>query len=195
MAARILVERWQRLAGIGPLREGFAIYPDEQGVDPDEKSAPTGNVKRIKVSDCIGNEPNKDFNYFLKDKKEYVERMIETVTSDGEEGLPPIQAFKPPGEDRYWIIDGNHRLGAYKIAAIPTIRAHILSPDEVSLYPKGTTYPAKEPPVPFSKAKEDPDEFPLDAYLTRKELRVPADHPWVKGLRQRVRAARRDERD
>ncbi len=94
------------------------IYPDFQGSDIADNV--NGEVKTLKVSDCIGNEPGKDFNYFNTERKSYVEKMIKSAEKKGIESFPPIVAIKHPSlPGKYLVLDGNHRLGAFKIGNIP----------------------------------------------------------------------------
>jgi hypothetical protein len=84
------------------------IYPNFQGSDIAEN--PKGEVKVLKVSNSIGNEPGKDFNYFNTEKKSYIEKMIKSVEEKGIESFSPVVALKHPLlPGKYLVVDGNHR--------------------------------------------------------------------------------------
>jgi hypothetical protein len=148
------------------------IYHDFQGVDISEP-IPTGTKKILKVKDCIGNEPGKDYNYFTTEKKEYVEKMIQDASGDGWKEFPPIVAIEHPlVKGKYLVIDGNHRLGAFKIGKIPQINAVVLSPDKILLAKPGIEWEEGKTPetIPLKDSK---GKVNLREYFSTKELQIP----------------------
>ena len=86
--ADLLKRIWKKLKEDQSFQKAI-IYPNFQGVDFADNV--DGEVKIIKVNDCIGNEPGKDFNYFNTEKKDYVEKMIKSAKEQGIKSFPPIK--------------------------------------------------------------------------------------------------------
>ena len=153
------------------LEDKAIIYPDFQGIDFADNV--DGEIKIIKVNDCIGNEPNKDFNYFNTEKKDYVEKMIKSAKEQGIKSFPPIKALKHPLlPGKYIVVDGNHRLGAFKIGNIPEIKASILSNEDISLAIPGTKW--QEGKIPETIALKDAKSkgINLKDYFNIKDLNL-----------------------
>jgi hypothetical protein len=148
------------------------IYPNFQGSDIAEN--PKGEVKVLKVSDSIGNEPGKDFNYFNTEKKSYIERMIKSVKEKGIESFSPVVALKHPLlPGKYLVVDGNHRLGAFKIGNIPEIKAIILNDSDIVLATPETEW--EEGIVPETIDLKDAKNKGIDlkTYFNTKDLNIP----------------------
>jgi len=148
------------------------IYPDFQGSDIADNV--NGEVKTLKVSDCIGNEPGKDFNYFNTERKSYVEKMIKSAEKKGIESFPPIVAIKHPSlPGKYLVLDGNHRLGAFKIGNIPEIKAIVLSEDDIYLATPETEYEEGVIPETISLKDAKSEGIDLKRYFNTKDLNIP----------------------
>ena len=148
------------------------IYPDFQGSDIADNV--NGEVKTLKVSDCIGNEPGKDFNYFNTERKSYVEKMIKSAEKKGIELFPPIVALKHPSlPGKYLVLDGNHRLGAFKIGGIPEIKAMVLSEDDIYLATPETEYEEGVIPETISLKDAKSEGIDLKRYFNTKDLNIP----------------------
>jgi hypothetical protein len=148
------------------------IYPDFQGSDIADNV--DGEVKTLKVSDCIGNEPGKDFNYFNTERKSYVEKMIKSAEKKGIESFPPIVAIKHPSlPGKYLVLDGNHRLGAFKIGGIPEIKAIILSENDIYLATPETEYEEGVIPETISLKDAKSEGIDLKRYFNTKDLNIP----------------------
>jgi hypothetical protein len=148
------------------------IYPDFQGSDIADNV--DGEVKTLKVSDCIGNEPGKDFNYFNTERKSYVEKMIKSAEEKGIESFPPIVAIKHPSlPGKYLVLDGNHRLGAFKIGGIPEIKAMILNEDDIYLATPETEYEEGVIPETISLKDAKSEGIDLKRYFNTKDLNIP----------------------
>jgi hypothetical protein len=148
------------------------IYPNFQGSDIAEN--PKGEVKVLKVSDSIGNEPGKDFNYFNTEKKSYIEKMIKSVEEKGIESFSPVVALKHPLlPGKYLVVDGNHRLGAFKIGNVPEIKAIILNDSDVVLATPETEW--EEGIVPETIDLKDAKNKGIDlkTYFNTKDLNIP----------------------
>lgn len=160
------------------------IYPDFQGSDIAENV--TGEVRIVKVSDCIGNEPNKDLNYFNTEKKSYIEKMIKSIEKKGIESFPPIIALDHPlMSGKYLVLDGNHRLGAFKIGNIPEIKAIIVDSEDVILATPETEW--EEGLVPETITIEDAKNQGIDLkrYFNTEELSESIHDPVRPGILKR----------
>ena len=147
------------------------IYPDFQGVDIDNNI--TGRRKVLNVVDCIGNEPNKDYNYFTTEKKDYVEDMVKNASGDGWKTFDPIVAIPHPLlNGKYLVIDGNHRLGAFVIGKLPKIKALVLSEDQILLAAPGSKWDGNNLPetIPLKDSK---GKVNLKDYFSTEPLKVP----------------------
>lgn len=148
------------------------IYPDFQGSDIADNV--DGEVKTLKVSDCIGNEPGKDFNYFNTERKSYVKKMIKSAEEKGIESFPPIVVIKHPSlPGKYLVLDGNHRLGAFKIGNIPEIKAIVLSEDDIYLATPETEYEEGVIPETISLKDAKSEGIDLKRYFNTKDLNIP----------------------
>lgn len=169
------------------------IYPDFQGVDnPD--GAHSNSLTKLKVADCIGNEPGKDFNYFKTGSdaekgpiKDYVEKIIKDARENGVDSFPPIKALRHPLlPGKYLVIDGNHRLGAFKIGGIPDIKAMMLDENNFVLAVPGTRYQQGIVMDTITLDQARKTGVDLKTYFTTRELVVPQNDEWVISLRMPV---------
>ena len=148
------------------------IYPNFQGSDIAEN--PKGEVKVLKVSNSIGNEPGKDFNYFNTEKKSYIERMIKSAKEKGIESFSPVVALKHPLlPGKYLVVDGNHRLGAFKIGNIPEIKAIILNDNDVALATPETEWEEGIVPETINLKDAKSKGIDLKTYFNTKDLNMP----------------------
>lgn len=148
----------------------FIVYPDFQGVDP---ANILGQNKNINVKDALGNEPNKDYNYFTTEKKDYVDKIIQNAQNDGWKSFPPIIAIPHPLlSGKYLIIDGNHRLGAFKIGKIPQIKATVLRYDDILLAVPGTKWQEGKTPETITLKDAKSKGIDLKKYFTTKDLQL-----------------------
>ena len=156
---------------LNKLNEAYIIYPNFQGVEPDNNIE--GIKKIIKVEDAIGNEPYKDYKYFTSEKKEDISNMIKSAQGNGWKSFPPVTAIEHPLlPEKYLVIDGNHRLGAFKIGKIPYIKAEILSLDQIALATPESEWEENKIPniLSFLEAK---DKVDLEKYFSIKDLEIP----------------------
>ena len=156
---------------LNKLNEAYIIYPNFQGVEPDNNIE--GIKKIIKVEDAIGNEPYKDYKYFTSEKKEYISNIIKSAQGNGWKSFPPVTAIEHPLlSEKYLVIDGNHRLGAFKIGKIPYIKAEILSLDQIALATPESEWEKNKIPniLSFLEAK---DKVDLEKYFSIKDLEIP----------------------
>jgi len=147
------------------------IYPDFQGVDIDTNIK--GRRQVLNVNNCIGNEPNKDYNYFTTEKKDYVEDMVKNASGDGWKSFDPIVAMPHPLlSGKYLVIDGNHRLGAFIIGKLPKIKALVLSEDQILLAAPGSKWDGNNLPetIPLKDSK---GKVNLKDYFSTEPLKVP----------------------
>jgi hypothetical protein len=148
------------------------IYHNFQGADISDP-IPAGTKKVLKVEDCIGNEPDKDYNFFKTEKKEYIEKMIKDASGDGWKKFSPIIAIEHPLiSGKYLVIDGNHRLGAFKIGKIPFINAVVLSSDKILVAKPGVEWEEDKIPetIPFKDIK---GKINFREYFNTKKLQIP----------------------
>ena len=159
------------------LKENFIpgkviIYPDFQGVDIDTNIK--GRRRVLNVDNCIGNEPNKDYNYFTTEKKKYVEDMVKNASGDGWKSFDPIVAIPHPLlNGKYLVIDGNHRLGAFVIGKLPKIKALVPSEDQILLAVPGSKWDKNKLPETISLKDAKKQGVNLKEYFTTKSLKVP----------------------
>lgn len=146
----------------------YIVYPDFQGVDPANVS---GKNVVINVNDALGNEPNKDYKYFITQKKEYVEKMIRDAQNGGWQSFQPIVAIPHPLlGGKYSVIDGNHRLGAFKIGRIPQIKATILRIDDVLLAVPGSKWQEGSAPQTIALKDAKNNDIDLKQYFTIRDM-------------------------
>jgi ParB-like nuclease domain len=151
----------------------FIIYPNFQGCDT-AKSV-SGQKSVIAVKDTLGNEPGKDYNYFKVEKKDYVENMIRDAQGERWKSFEPIVAIKHPVlQGKYLAIDGNHRLGAFKIGGIPQINAIIVGYENILLATPDTKWSAGVvPKTIFLNDVLRDRSIDLKLYFNTKELQIP----------------------
>lgn len=166
------------------------VYPDFQGVDdPDDVN--NGGHMSLSVADCIGNEPGKDFNYFKNghdnDKgpiKDYVENIVRAAREKGAGSFPPVKAIKHPLlPGKYLVIDGNHRLGAFRIGGITDIKAMVLGEQDIVLAAPGTRWQQGVVPQTMTLDQARKGNVDLKNYFSTRELVVPQNDEWVVSLR------------
>jgi len=146
------------------------VYPDFQGVDYEDNI--TGDNKILNVSDCFGNEPNKGLNYFNTEKKDYVEKIIKSAKEKGIESFPPIIALEHPlMNGKYLVIDGNHRLGAFKIGGIPEIKAEIIKLEDIVLAVPNTKWVEGEMPETITVKDAINNKIDLKKYFNTEDLK------------------------
>ncbi len=149
------------------------IYPNFQGADvPDhytDTSIYQATVLPTKI--LIGNEPDKGLDYFMTQKKEYIQKMITDVNQYGIQQIPPVVAIRHPLlSGHYLVIDGNHRLGAFKIAKIPKIPAIILDNSEIYLASPETEWFEGIQPDCISLLDAIHDQVDLSIYFNLEDL-------------------------
>jgi hypothetical protein len=176
---------WKGLKEDNSDNQKHIIYPNFQGLDP--AKTPTGTEKEINVKDAIGNEPNKNLNYFQTEKKDYVENMIKSAQNNGWKNFPPVIAINHPLlPGKFLIIDGNHRLGAFKIGGIPKIKAIIVNDNDILLAIPGTKWQEGKTPetINLTDAK---GKVNFKDYFATKDLEIPTNlnedeslHKWFK---------------
>lgn len=116
----------------------IVIYPNFQGADVPDDYINNKKINILSTNKLIGNEPDKDKDYFISQKKDYIQKIIRDVKKTGIETIPPVIAIKHPLVNGYYlVIDGNHRLGAFKIGNIPQIPVVIASREEIYLAEPG----------------------------------------------------------
>lgn len=128
---KILIERWAKLANIineqnEDQNPKVVLFTAEQGsgaITPDNLK----NLQRanIDVTEIIGNEPEKDCEYFVKNQKPssqgggfawetiaYFQNLVISGKTNNNLILvmPPVSGITT----KYTALDGNHRLAAYK---------------------------------------------------------------------------------
>ena len=155
----------------------FIVYPDFQGVDPANIS---GQNKVINVKDALGNEPKKDYKYFTSGKlpdgtevKQYVDNMVKNAQNNGWQSFEPVVAIQHPLlSGKYAVIDGNHRLGAFKMGKIPQINATILNYDDILLAVPGTTWQDGKTPETITLKDAKSKDIDLKKYFTTNDLQL-----------------------
>ncbi len=152
-------------------KEKIIIYPNFQGADVPEVYG-SYPFEILSVSDMIGNEPAKDINYFMSEKREYIQKIINDVNMYGLNRIPPVIAIRHPLlNNRYLIIDGNHRLGAFKIGKIPKIPIVIIEDSEIYLAAPDTEewYEGIEPET-ISLNEAIQNNYDLNIYFNTRDL-------------------------
>lgn len=151
----------------------FVIYPNFQGSDT--PTSLIGQKDVVLTKDAIGNEPGKDYSYFINEKKAYVEQMIKDAQGDRWKTFEPISVIKHPIlQGKYLTIDGNHRLGAFKIGKIPQINAIIVDYKNILLATPDTKW--YDGIVPKTIALQDAindKSVDLKIYFSTKDLKIP----------------------
>lgn len=172
-----------------PAGQKVIIYPDMQGVD-NADNVNKGQQANLKVEDCIGNEPGKDFNYFKTGSSDkgkmidYVSNMVKSAKEKGTASFPPIKAIKHPLlPGKYLVIDGNHRLGAFKIGGMPDIKATVIGEGDILLAVPGTKWQEGATPQTVTMDQARKSGVDLKTYFNTRELAVPQNDQWVVSLR------------
>jgi hypothetical protein len=155
----------------------FIVYPNFQGVDP---SSIMGQNKVINVADSLGNEPKKDYKYFTTGKlpdgtevKQYVDNMVQNAQNGGWKSFDPVVAIEHPLlSGKYAVIDGNHRLGAFKMGKLPQIKATILNYDDILLATPETKWQDGKTPETISLNDAKNKGIDLKQYFTTKDLQL-----------------------
>lgn len=152
------------------------IYPNFQGSDSFGEEI-KGTPLTVNVNDTFGNEPHKDYNYFTTEKKDYIEKMIDSIKKNGWESFSPIKIIHHPLlSGKYLAVDGNHRLAAFKIAQIPKIKAELIPDNKVALATPETKWNENEMPDIIDNWKNN-KEINLNKYFTTKDLVIPKSIP------------------
>jgi len=100
--------------------------------------------------------------------------MIKSAEKKGIESFPPIVAIKHPSlPGKYLVLDGNHRLGAFKIGNIPEIKAIVLSEDDIYLATPETEYEEGVIPETISLKDAKSEGIDLKKYFNTKDLNIP----------------------
>lgn len=153
--------------------EGFIIvYPFFQGADVSEDYNSTNYpVEILPTHLMIGNEPAKDRNYFMTDKKEYIQKMITDVNQYGLDTIPPIVAIRHPLiPGHYSVLDGNHRLGAFKIAGIKKIPTIIIDETDIFLASPDTEWFEGINPDAIPLIEAEQNNYNLNDYFAKNDL-------------------------
>jgi len=173
---------------VGPqvLATQFIIYPNFQGSDPAKRVV--GQRSIINTRETLGNEPGKDYSYFTTDKKSYVEKMVRDAQGGGWKSFEPISAIRHPIlAGKYLAIDGNHRLGAFKMGGIPQINAIVIGYENILLATPDTRWFAGIVPqtIPLQEAMRN-NSIDLRAYFNTQDLQLPQQNEWLvlSGLRE-----------
>lgn len=162
------------------------VYSNFQGSDISDNLK--GEEKTLKVSDCIGNEPGKDFNYFNTEKKSDIDKMIKSAKENGIESFPPIVALKHPLlPGKYSVLDGNHRLGAFKIGNLPNIKAIVLNDIDVELATPDTEWEEGIVPDTISLKDAKSRGINLQDYFSTQELEIPKNNFLTEKQKQKLR--------
>jgi len=151
----------------------FIIYANFQGCDPARNLA--GQKTTLNTKDILGNEPGKDYRYFTTEKKSYVEKMIKDAQGDRWKTFEPISVIVHPIlQNKYLAIDGNHRLGAFKIGGIPQINAVIVRYEDILLATPDSVWSAGVIPktIPLLSAMNN-KSIDFKKYFNIRELKVP----------------------
>ena len=89
-----------------------------------------GKIEKIPVKDTVRNEPFKDMSYMKEKGQSYIDAL-----NNGEEWMnkPIIAIVHPYDSSKYVVVDGNHRLYAYKETNTPEVNAIIIPHEDVEL--------------------------------------------------------------
>jgi len=110
------------------IKHPVQIYMNGEGSDfADEYQ---GEMVKIPVVNTLGNEPFKDMIYMKEKGKSYVDAL-----NNGEEWMnePIVAIVHPYDPSKYVVVDGNHRLYAYKETNTPEVNAIIVPHEDVVL--------------------------------------------------------------
>jgi hypothetical protein len=110
------------------VKQPVQIYMNGEGSDFAEEYQ--GEIKKIPVANTIGNEPFKDLSYMKEKGKSYIDAL-----NNGEEWMnkPIVAIVHPYNSSKYVVVDGNHRLYAYKETNTPEVNAIIVPHKDVVL--------------------------------------------------------------
>jgi hypothetical protein len=188
------LRNWNNFLNENILNKKVIIYPNFQGVDIAD-NVNTGDISNVNVNVCIGNEPNKNFDYFKngcdKDKgpmKEYIGNIVKSVKEKGIESFPPVKAIKHPLlSGKYLVIDGNHRLGAFKIGNFQEIKMMVLSYNDIVLATPETIWQENTTPKTMTLEEAKEKNIDLKQYFNTKKLVIPKNDKWVNTMRKDMR--------
>jgi hypothetical protein len=149
------------------------VYPNFQGADvPEDYNSSNYSLEFLPTNLMIGNEPDKDRNYFMSTKRDYIQKMINDVNQYGLETIPPVVAIQHPLISGYYsVLDGNHRLGAFKIAGIKKIPAIIVDEADVFLASPDTEWFEGINADVISLINAIQNNYNLNIYFNTKDLR------------------------
>ena len=104
------------------------IFSDGWGSDYADKYK--GKIEKIPVKDTVRNEPFKDMSYMKEKGQSYIDAL-----NNGEEWMnkPIVAIVHPYDSSKYVVVDGNHRLYAYKETNTPEVNAIIVPHEDVVL--------------------------------------------------------------
>ena len=150
----------------------IVVYPYFQGADvPEDYYYSNYPIEFLSTRILIGNEPDKDLDYFTTLKKDYIQKMIADVHQYGLETIPPVIAIRHPLMPGYYsVLDGNHRLGAFKIADIKTIPTIIIEESDIFLAKPETEWfeGINADVIPLVEAKQN--NYNLKDYFNTRDL-------------------------
>ena len=99
--------------------------------------------------------------------------MIQNAKNDGWKSFKPVVAIEHPLlSGKYVVIDGNHRLGAFKMGKIPQINATILNYDDILLAVPGTTWQDGKTPETITLKDAKSKGIDLKKYFTTEDLQL-----------------------
>lgn len=139
------------------------VYPDMQGADiHTEKQGMNGPIRKLPIKILIGNEPFKQF------EEAYLLKMMQAIRRG--KRLPPILTIRHPADpSKFLVLDGNHRLQAYRRLNAKTIPAQTLSHDKIHLALNDYGYNnTKNRNLPLSQFREPDGSYKMN--IKRPEL-------------------------
>lgn len=83
------------------------------------------NLKCLKDADGFQSRVHLDVSWVERLSERIAELTDEELRAGGPDVPPPIMLFARPGESRYWIGDGFHRIASYRMAERSRIPAHL----------------------------------------------------------------------
>lgn len=125
------------------------IYSDGQGSSDSEEYV--GEVIQIPVKDVIANEPFKDKEYM--EKSDSVRRIIKDLKN--RKKIDPIKVVRHPyNENKYMVIDGNHRIYAFKKMGEELIDVVVIPYSDIVLV-KGSYGDENQDFIPLEDVKDN----------------------------------------
>lgn len=146
------------------------IYPNGEGADITTHSGYERDKIDVPIRDAIGNEPRKDLGY-LRSEKLYMDKMINHIRKGGK--LKPVVGIRhPANKAKTLIIDGNHRLIAYKQAGSKFIPVHFVPHEKVFLLIKPSSWTNNKfvPLIEFRNKDGSYDMYKMRIELGRRTL-------------------------